>query len=264
VSKDHVDVLGETLEEIAREKAGIIKDAPVVTAATGTALAVIKKAAAKKQVPLIVVGEDVKFHSINKQQFHIQAQQTYQVKTHMIGKFQGENIAVALAALEQFTVSKHAVVQGVLKTQVPGRMEVVATHPLILLDGAHNQAAMEHLKATLTGHFTYAKLIVVIGILTDKDINAMMSIIAPLAHVLIITENDNPRACPLNQLEAIADGIPGNHKRTTLTSPTVPEALQVALSIASPQDLICVTGSLFTVGEARSHLDNIFKYRKKF
>jgi dihydrofolate synthase/folylpolyglutamate synthase len=134
-------------------------------------------------------------------------------------------------------------------------MEIVAHNPLILLDGAHNPAAMEILKKTLMSHFYFHRLILVLGILKDKDIPAMISHLAVRGNYFILTESSNPRACPIDQLTDIAkQNI--SVRKTIISEKKISKALEIACNLATKNDLICVTGSLFTVGEARSYFAN--------
>jgi len=258
VTREHCDVLGDTIEEIAKEKAGVIKQAPVITAAVEPALSVIKKIAQKKDTSIIVIGEDVTWHLIKPYHFSIKAHNTYDARTVMIGDHQGENIALAIAAGECLNLSKKSILAGVHKTRVPGRMEILSHNPPILLDSAHNPAAIEKLKKTLLSYFHFHRLILVLGILKDKEITAMISHLAKIGDYFILTESSNPRACPINQLTDIAKKNISVRK-TVISEKNISKALEIARGLATKNDLICVTGSLFTVGEARSYFANIFK-----
>jgi len=255
VTREHSDVLGDTIEEIAGEKAGIIKQAPVITAAVEPALSVIKKVVQKKGPSLIVIGEDVTWRSVEPYHFSITARNTYSVRTAMVGEYQGENIALAIAAAECLNLSKRSILEGIHKTRLPGRLEVIGHNPLILLDGAHNPAAMEQLKKTLLSYFHFHRLVLVLGILKDKDISSMICHLAGIADYFILTESSNPRACPVDQLMDIAQKIISSHK-VIIPEKNIAKALEKARDIATKKDLICVTGSLFTVGEARSYFAN--------
>lgn len=258
VTREHGDVLGNTIREIAKEKAGIIKQAPVITAAVEPALSVIKKIAQKKNTSIIVIGEDVTWHPVKPYHFSVTARNTYDARTVMIGDHQGENIALAIAAGECLNLSKISILKGIHKTRVPGRMEIIAHNPLILLDGAHNPAAMEKLKKTLLSHFQFHRLILVLGILKEKEISTMLYHLAGIGDCFILTESSNPRACPIGQLTDIAkQNISVN--KAIISEKNISKALEIACGLATKNDLICITGSLFTVGEARRYFANIFK-----
>jgi dihydrofolate synthase/folylpolyglutamate synthase len=258
VTREHSDVLGETIEEIAGEKAGIIKQAPVITAAVEPALSVIKKIAQEKNTSICVIGEDVTWRAVELYHFSVAGQDNYDVRTILIGDHQGENIALAIAASEYLNLSKKSILTGILRTSVPGRTEIIAHDPIILLDGAHNPAAMKQLKDTLLSHFCFHRLILVLGILKDKDISAMLLPLARIGDCFILTESSNPRACPVNHLIDIAQKILPENK-VVISNKEISKALEIAQNLAKKNDLICITGSLFTVGEGRSYFANIFK-----
>lgn len=262
VSLEHQHILGKTVKDIAFEKAGIIKtDVPVVTGATGDALTVINKAAKEKKAQVTIIKKESWKRTctdMNGQKFSIDgALSNYVVNTSMLGEYQGENIAVAIAAIEQLQMNgtyipDTSIEEGLSHTGNIGRMEIVSNEPFILLDGAHNETGMKFLVDSLKKDFDYDKLIVVLGILSDKDITSMLSSIAPLADVIVTTKSKNTRACDPSKLEGMIKKI-GDTKEVTVKE-QIPDAITYAKSIAKKQDLICVTGSLFTVGEARDCL----------
>jgi dihydrofolate synthase/folylpolyglutamate synthase len=258
ITYEHNEILGNTLEKITGEKAGIIKQAPVITAAVEPALSVIKKVASQRGASVIVIGEDVTWQSITPHHFCISTKKKYDVTTGMIGEFQGENIALALAASEHLNISKKAILKGIKKTKPPGRMEIISHDPLILLDGAHNPAAMEKLKNTLVQNFHFHHLIFVLGILKDKDIPNMISHLIDIGDYFIVTTSSNPRSCPPNILTKILQKEIAK-QQILITNKNLSCALKTAMNLAKTNDLICVTGSLFTVGEARNFFAHIFK-----
>lgn len=262
IALDHTEILGDTAKKIAVEKAGIIKSGvPVVTGASGEALEVIREVAAKRLAPLVVVG-DGQWSRLSRtrssQVFRILGSlREYEVSTRLLGLYQGENIAVALAAVEQLQllgvfVSDQAIVAGVDRAFHPGRMEVVADEPAIVLDGAHNPHGMGMLRRTLEADFPGRRVVLVVGICHDKDMRRMLEIIVPVAWRVVLTRSLNPRACAPGKLLELAREFSRDKEITVCES--VPEALGTAMGMAGERDLICVTGSLFTVGEARSYL----------
>jgi len=262
IDLEHTEILGDTVEKIAAEKAGIIKEhVPVVTAATGSALTVIQEAAGKLESTVSVV--DAKqwkrvTRSMTSQEFHVQGTlREYTVSTGLLGLYQGQNVAVALAAVEKLQeqgvfIPDQAIAEGISAAFHPGRLEIVSDEPLIVLDGAHNPHGMTMLRQTLMQDFPDKKTILVAGICSDKDVRRMLEIIMPLASTIILTKSGNPRACAPQTLLDLARSL--SEKQEVLICDTVPAALATAMGLAHEQDLICVTGSLFTVGEARSYL----------
>ena len=265
ISLEHTDILGKDIASIAREKAGIIKEhVPVITAATQEARSVILKTAQERQAPSSIIEKNSwkrLSHTIHAQEFCIQGTlKEYIVKTSLLGSHQGENIALALAAIEQLQmkgvyVSDSDIIEGICAAGNPGRMEVVSEEPLIILDGAHNPNGMQMLVRTLKQDFTFDHLVLVLGILKDKDLDTMLSTIVPDAHVIVVTKSSNPRACdPMILKEKIEKlGI----KEPVIIEDHVPRAITKAKALAKTNDLICVTGSLFTVGEARAYLRSL-------
>ena len=173
------------------------------------------------------------------------------------GLYQGQNVAVALAALEQLQVqgifiSDQAIAEGIAEAFNPGRMEIVADEPLIVLDGAHNPHGVMMLRQTLEQDFPDERIVLVVGICHDKDVRRMLEIIVPVASQVVLTRSSNPRACQPQELLELVRSL--EEKKEIVVCETVPEALGTAMHLAGEQDLICVTGSLFTVGEARTYL----------
>jgi dihydrofolate synthase/folylpolyglutamate synthase len=263
ISLEHRQQLGEDIESIAFEKAGIIKEnIPVVTAAKYAAKDVVEKIAEEKNAEAVIVDRKCwkrRFCSMSRQGFQVKGLfNDYTVETSILGEYQGENIALAVAALEQlqiagvccFTVND--VVEGVKSAFNPGRMEIMCENPVVLLDGAHNPAGMEMLKESLEKDFEYRRLIVVLGVLMDKDIESMLSAILPVSDVTIVTKSNNPRSCPPSVLKDKIRNL--GYKKILVVEDSISKAVDLAMSMADKKDVICVTGSLFTVGEARSYL----------
>ena len=121
-----------------------------------------------------------------------------------------------------------------------------------MLDGAHNPVGMEMLKKALEKDLDYEKMILVIGILKDKDIQRMLSTIVPVSDIIITTKSTNPRACEIDKLKDMIVEL-GFEKEMFIEN-TISKAIEHARSLASKNDMICISGSLFTVGEARSYL----------
>jgi dihydrofolate synthase/folylpolyglutamate synthase len=149
-------------------------------------------------------------------------------------------------------VADRDIVNGVAHTMNPGRMEIISENPVVVLDGAHNSTGIKMLKETLEHDFSYQRLILVLGILADKDIADMVSMIAPLSEMIVIAPPQNPRACDPKVLHEKIVQI-GFSKQLVLKESVV-DAVEYSKTVAASDDLICITGSLFTVGEARQYL----------
>jgi len=258
VSYEHEKILGDKIEDISFEKAGIIKKGiPIITAVTGKALDVIKKIALENNSTITIIDSDswIKTRGENNwQEFQIYGSlKEYNVRTSIIGKHQGENIALAIGAIETLQmngiyITDESIFEGFEKTRNPGRMEIVRNKPLVLLDGAHNVAGITYLRNTLEEEFIYEKLILIIGILSDKNIKAILDIITPIADIIVVTKSQNIRAFePLSLKKMIG-------KNDIIVKDRVFDAIKYAKKIAKYNDVICITGSLYTVGEARDYL----------
>ena len=264
VTLEHQDILGHKIEDIAFEKAGIIKNKiPIITASKNPALKVIKKVAYERNAPITIIDANSWKKTkveLDWQEFLITGSlKEYNVKTTLLGEHQGENIALSIAAIEKLQMSgvyitDDAITKGIEKAVNPGRMEVLGFKPLIILDGAHNIAGISSLKNTLEDDFVFNKLILVIGILSDKNVKEMLEIIALFADIVITTKSQNKRETEPNKLKDILEKL--NFKKQIIVKEKVTDAVKHALSIAENDDLICITGSLFTVGEARDYFFN--------
>jgi dihydrofolate synthase/folylpolyglutamate synthase len=262
ISLEHTDILGKDIPSIASEKAGIIKDdVPVVTAAVHDALETIQQRAQARHAPLVCVDASLWKRTLFQgasQEFVIQGSfKEYAVRTSLLGRYQGENIALAIAAVERLQmqgvyITDRNIGEGIASVTHPGRMEIVSEDPLILLDGAHNPAGMRMLASVLKEDFSKYSVVLVLGMLKDKDVAVMISTIVPLSEVIIVTRSANPRASDPHLLRETIQGFDPNKKIYETSS--VPEAIKQAKQIAQQKGLICVSGSLFTVGEARQYL----------
>jgi dihydrofolate synthase/folylpolyglutamate synthase len=262
ISLEHTDILGKDAASIASEKAGIIKEnIAVITAAKHDAFDVIQRTARERNAPILCIDQTMWKRICFQwkyQEFLIHGSfKDYTVRTSLLGQHQGENITVAIAVIERLQmnglyITDNDIIEGIAAASHPGRMELVSDNPLILLDGAHNPAGVHMLVETLQQDFSTHRLILVLGVLKDKDIRSMLAAVVPIAEVVIVTKTKVLRAADPEMLKQ--DILKLNANKTVLVHPSVPDAIDHARNIARQNDLICVTGSLFTVGEARSYL----------
>jgi dihydrofolate synthase/folylpolyglutamate synthase len=263
IDLEHTEFLGTTLEQIATEKAGIIKPGvPLVTgAAQPEVVSVIERTADAKAAGISrlfkdFMPENVVSDAVPVFDYHgIKA--AYQgLKLHLLGRYQVDNACLALAAIEYLrdagvAVDEHAVRRGLEQARWEGRMERIAKRPDIYLDGAHNPASAKKLAATIRElKPAYGQLVLVIGILGDKDYQGIANEIVPLADRVVVTKPQYSRALDVSFL---AGEIRKLHTRVTAAE-TVAESIALARDGASPDDLILVTGSLYVVGDARALL----------
>jgi dihydrofolate synthase/folylpolyglutamate synthase len=260
ISLEHRDYLGNTLEQISGEKAGIIKyRTPVITGIRQPkALAVVKSKAAEKSAPLYRFGKDFKVrrNAAGTFAYHGIEATWRDLQTGLSGNHQVDNAALILAACEILnkkgaSISLDQIKAGLLKNRWPGRLEVVATKPRIILDGAHNFIAARNLGRFLSRNYKDRKITMIIGILDDKPYNAMLKCLLPAAHRVILTRAKINRAMEPARLEPIARKITPNVKIV----PDVKQALEKALKTTSKTDIICVAGSLYVVGEAKEAIE---------
>jgi dihydrofolate synthase / folylpolyglutamate synthase len=276
ISLEHTDVLGSTIEAIATEKAGIIKrERPLLTAAEDErALSVFEARCVELEAPLIRIYPSPKdfgglpfdrptavLQKITEtgQTFSYEglSLQLEDLFIPLRGAYQLNNAATALAAVEVlskygFTVSENVLREGLAKTEWPGRLELLRREPMLIMDGAHNPAAMEKLAEAVPRYFSFRHLILVIGMLADKDTAAMLGSILPLADLVIFTRPLLPRAADPDDIARFAaDHF--NLQNNYLVVHDHGEALDRALDMAGPEDAILVTGSLYTVSDIRAH-----------
>ncbi len=258
VSKDHQQVLGTQIEDIAREKAGIIKkNRPVVTAATGLALDVIKEQAATLSAPVhVITEENICLVQRNEHGQHIRCTgglESYTVITSLLGSFQQQNITLAITAIEVLQIqglylSEEAIIQGIETMHHPGRMQILQKDPLVLIDGAHNESAMNVLCKSIKELFPKKKIIMILGLLHDKDISSITKIVADYADTVIITKPNCNRA---ENPEIIAEQLRNHHyKKPIKISTSIQQAIQLGLQEAEKTDLILITGSLYLLAAA--------------
>lgn len=256
VSMEHENILGKNIKKIANEKAGIIKKGvSVVTSAKNKkVLEVIKRICREKGCRLINAAENIKIrklsHNLDGQLFNLQTSKNkyFNLRIPLLGKHQLVNAATALSVIELLNkFSENDVKKGFSSTKWPGRLEIINKNPLIVLDGAHNPDGMKKLKFAVMEYFSYDKLIPVLGILSDKDIKKMVKTISTLSDRIIITKPDSVRAA---DPEIIKNEMK-KYIRNISVKENVSHALDYAKSIAKKNDMILVTGSLYTVGNLK-------------
>ena len=262
ISLEHTQYLGDDVTSVAYEKAGIIKsNSPVVTAAANEALLVIEAVAKEKQVSLINVTSDSwkrTNYSLEFQQFIVKGKlKDYQLQTSILGEYQGQNLAVTIHALEQLQlmgifILDADIIEGISTTDNPGRMEILSYEPIVLLDGAHNAAGMNMLVTSLRNDFSFNNLIMIVGILKDKNIEEMLKSLLEISNIIIFTQSENPRASEPEHLASIASSC--GFKGKIIIEPCLKKAIINAFEKVNKKDIVCISGSLFTVGEARTIL----------
>lgn len=265
ISLDHTAVLGDTIGEIAMEKAGIIKsETPVVIGIQHPdALNVIRGTANRMKAPIVEVGNDLHCDQVKSdlqgQSFTVRSRLCeYKLVTPLLGEHQLENAAVSIGVIEQlvsqgFNISKHAIDKGFRNVVWPARLEVLDKCPLIVVDGAHNLDSIQRLSNSLPLYFNYERVVLLIGGSDDKPFKEMIQKLATLNPIVIATASRHPRAInPAEIIQLFNDqGISGE------STGNVNDGLQIARAKAKHKDLIIATGSLFIAAEVRELVNQL-------
>ena len=266
ISYDHTDRLGNTLAEIASEKAGIIKDGcPVVTSAEADeALAVIEQAAAEhgsmyfetRNLPCLITAETF---GGSKFDIDIQGVTFKNLEISMIGRHQVKNAAVAVAALcileenGDIRLPNEALRAGLKKAKQIGRFEIMTPpgqKPVYIIDGAHNPDGALALRRTMTTFCADSKILMVTGMLADKDTDTILKEFTQITGDFIVTEPVNPRRMSKEELKAKIEALGGSVKAAAEHE----EALHAAKAMQDEYDVILFAGSLYLIGEIRRML----------
>lgn len=286
LSLEHTAILGNTIAEIAGEKAGIIKPGIPVVASPNppAALEVIRNTATVRGAPLTQIGTDVTFHlgeatpegqwfeikrMINDQKFMIK-EDKHSVNGHppssiinhqsltrfwlpLLGAYQVANAATAITAIDVvrergLAVSEAAIEAGLRAVRWPARLEVLGRHPWVVADGAHTPESAGLVVQALKRHLPYDRLILVFGALADKDVGGMLDQLLPHASQVVVARSRYPRSLTADQL---AELVRGRSANLVAAAEDPADGLDTALSLAQPDDLVLVTGSLFVAAAAR-------------
>jgi dihydrofolate synthase/folylpolyglutamate synthase len=264
VAMDHMEYLGQTIGEIASVKAGIIKPGvPLVTAAAGEALEVIEAACARQGVDPVLVGRDVTWRPLAEnlsrepQKFEVAGRLgVYQdLELSLLGGHQLVNAATAVACAEVLSeqgaaISAAEIRAGLAAARWPARLELVAADPPVLIDGAHNYEGAVSLRRALDLYFPDRPVVFVLGMLGDKERAGVVDVLGPRAGAVIVTRPNSPRA---GDWELLAGEAARFTPRVELME-SVSGAVQRALELAGSGELVCITGSLYMVAEAREVL----------
>jgi dihydrofolate synthase/folylpolyglutamate synthase len=274
IGLDHTEWLGDTIEDIAWAKAGIIhKGATVITALqVEEAMRPILERSA--EMGSTVAREGSEFGVVERTQAVGGQVLTLQglggiydeIFLPLFGAHQAQNAAMALAAVEAFLgagkdkqLEVSLVRDGFAQVDSPGRLERVRSAPTILLDGAHNPHGMAATVKALEEEFAFRHLVAVVAVLGDKDVSGLLDLLEPVAARIVVTQNSSPRSMPLNELAQAAVDIFGEDRVTV--ADTMPDAIQEAVVIAEEDTsgelsgvAVLITGSVVTVADARKLL----------
>lgn len=264
IGLDHMNILGNTIEKIAYEKAGIIKEGvPLfVGAKQEEAIAVIESEAKKKHVELFQLGLD--FSAENYEPFPGGEKFTFLSKwkrmenlmVSLLGRHQTENAALAVASLLYMKekgllhLSEKVIREGLGKAYWPGRMEVLQESPTVILDGAHNTEGLTAFVSTMNERYKGKKIKVIFAALEDKDLSHMLPLLKRMDADIYLTQFDFPRAAAASKLKDIG------HLEGAAVESDWRMLMEKLLKNSSPEDVLAVTGSLYFISEAKSFLTN--------
>ncbi|UWD49555.1 bifunctional folylpolyglutamate synthase/dihydrofolate synthase [Clostridioides difficile] len=262
ISLDHTGILGDTIEKIAYEKAGIIKENGVVLVydQTDEAKDVIKSVCKEKNAKYIEVNFDninIKKSDINSQVYdcNVMGEVYNNLEIMLIGEHQINNSILAMSALKYLkdtkkldNVSEESIRKGLITTKWPGRIEKIKESPIFIIDGAHNEDGAKSLAKALDKHFKDKKLTLLIGMLEDKDIDGVLDILMPKFSKVVTTTPNNPRAINSDILKEkilkYVSDVTSKHE--------IEDAVNYTLETSNKDDIIISAGSLYMIGTVRT------------
>ena len=256
ISREHEDYLGFGIANVAREKAGIIKPGvPLVTGASRKdARRVITDIARALGAPVREFGRDFlgKPRGLRSMSYKSSSMELCNIKLGMFGSHQVKNASLALATIEElvskgYSISDEAIRFGLGKTRFPGRFEILAEKPDVIIDGAHTPEGMRLLKSTLLRLYPGKKPLLLLGVLKDKNYDILLRTICPAAGSVVCVEPESDRALAAGDLAEIIRGLGVPAERAS----DVREGYELLRSRAAAEDVIVATGSLYMIGEVR-------------
>jgi dihydrofolate synthase/folylpolyglutamate synthase len=265
LSLDHTEILGNSISQIAAEKAGIIKSGCIVISApqVDDASRVINQVCRQQKAKLIQVGRDVTWHKtsgdLRGQTLTVSTKSGhYDLTIPLLGDHQLENAAVALAVIQALislgiNISFQNIETGFSQVSWPGRLQILSREPIVVVDGAHNAYSMNKLVTAIKKYFDYKICFVIFGTSCDKDVSGMAQELQPLGNHIIVTSSSHPRAALIS---SVAEKFNSLGVKAMVVG-NVAEALSKALVLAKKKDLILITGSLFVVAEALDYFTNV-------
>jgi dihydrofolate synthase / folylpolyglutamate synthase len=265
IDLDHQKYLGPDVRSIAGEKAGIMRSGSraITTPQQQEAMEVLRRFAAIRGATLVEAEEIWRAAEGQGETMTLvsgmdPARRMENLTLSLRGRHQRINAALAVAAASRLPnlhdrISDEAIRRGLAEARWPGRCEVVRENPTLLLDGAHNPAAARVLRQFLMENYTSKgrKVVMVFGAMQDKDLDGIMEALLPCAQRVILTQAETPRAADPVVLESLAR----RHQPAAVRAPALSAALSAALSEAGPDGVVCVTGSLYLVGDVKAILE---------
>jgi len=265
ISKDHMAQLGSTVARIAEEKAGIFKAGiPAISVQQDPeAEVVLRRIAEKNGTVLEVTGQQIefsyRFESSRMQGPHNRVCLTTpnskfeHLAVPLLGEHQAINCGLALSVIDRlktrgFNIVDAKAMEGLAKTSVPGRMEMLSQTPRVVVDGAHNAASLDAMLRAIGQHIPYDSMVIIFGCCADKDVPGMLERIAAGADKVIFTRVNNIRSAEPSELAA---RYVEQYGKMAQVAQTLQDALDIANRAVTKEDLICITGSFYLIGEAK-------------
>lgn len=267
IAMDHAEFLGETIREIARTKAGIIKPASRVVSAhqSDDAMEEILRATELSEATLRVLGRDFYLMSVEQavggQVLSVSgiAGEYRSLTLPLFGEHQADNAAVAIAAVESFLgngetpLGSEVVEDGILLSSSPGRLQVIDHQPMVIIDAAHNPHGAEALCRALMGSFAFPRLVCVVGILQEKDVIGIIEALDPVVDHFVVTQSQSDRAISVSDLADAVSAIAGPDRVDSRAN--VESALERAKEISGVDGGVIITGSITLIGEVRGGIE---------
>jgi dihydrofolate synthase/folylpolyglutamate synthase len=268
ISIDHQNLLGENLGSIAKEKAGVMKrGVPVITVPQAPdAMRMLKRQATTVKAPLSVTGRDIdfscRFESSREDGPHSRVCVTTptskfeHLRVPLPGEHQAINCGLALAMLDKlktqgYEIDDERAMDGLKAVSLVGRMEIICDDPRIIVDTAHNAASIRALVQAIGQHVPYDSMVVIFGCNSDKDIKGMLNELRYGADKVVFARSNSPKAVFPQDLADMYTEMCGKMCQTAMS---IREAVRIARSAVSKEDLICITGSFYIVGQAKAQL----------
>jgi dihydrofolate synthase/folylpolyglutamate synthase len=266
IGLEHTDVLGDTVEEIAAEKAGIIRPGAAVVIGPqhhGVARQVIVKVAGEAGCATVDVAQSYSWrrlsHDLDGQTFRLEgARGALRLRLPLLGRHQLENAATAVACADALrerglAIGDEEIERGLANVSWPGRMEILSRHPIVVADGAHSRDAARRLRESLTDYLSCADAFLIVGASGDKDVTGLAQELAPIARRVVAVRANHPRAMAPAAVAAafVEAGVEAE------VGEEVAAALEKTIAVADDKAVICLAGSLFVAAEGRAHLGGL-------
>lgn len=262
ISRDHTEYLGEDLKQIAFEKGSIIKQSGTVFAhiPNEEIFNVVNNLAQNRKATVFRLNKDFEVCQIRgatgrKTFDFVSAEiEIKDLKLPLMGQFQAENAGLAIAACLKFIgrSKEHDIRTGVETVQWEGRLEVVSDHPKMILDCAHNEASVRNMTSELRQNLIFSRCLVILGLMKDKEVDKIIEILGQFGDRFYLVQVNPPRG---EEPKKLREKLTKYNKQVQI-SESVSNAIQAAKEFAQPKDLVCITGSIFTVAEAKKCLQN--------